>query len=62
MSQLELYLPATYENILALLLATTFAMELCKPSLCWVMISSAAGLVSRDANMAQAHLLTRFPT
>ncbi|KAF2676907.1 hypothetical protein K458DRAFT_424397 [Lentithecium fluviatile CBS 122367] len=44
MSQLELYLPATYENILALLLASTFAIEMCKPSLCWVMISNAAGL------------------
>ena len=49
MSQLELYLPATYENILALLLASAFAMELCKPSLCWVMISTAAGLVSWEA-------------
>lgn len=45
MSQLELYLAPTYENILALLLAAAFAMERCKPSLCWVLVSNAAGLV-----------------
>ncbi|KAF1954350.1 hypothetical protein CC80DRAFT_476084 [Byssothecium circinans] len=43
-SQLDLYLPATYENIVALLLASAFAIELCKPSLCWVLITNAAGL------------------
>lgn len=44
MSQLDLYLPATYENILALLLGSAHAIELCKPSLCWTMISTAAHL------------------
>jgi hypothetical protein len=44
MSQLELYLPATYENILALMLSSSFAMEMCKPSLCWVLNSNAAGM------------------
>ena len=44
MSQLDLYLPATYENILALLLGSAHAVELCKPSLCWTMISTAAHL------------------
>lgn len=43
-SQLDLYIPATYENILALLLGAAYAIEMCKPSLCWVMISNAAGL------------------
>jgi hypothetical protein len=57
MSQLELYLPATYENILALLLGSAFAMELCKPSLCWVMVSTAAGLVRHCAKPAVTHLL-----
>jgi hypothetical protein len=41
-SQLDLYLPATYENILALLLVAVFAIEMCKPSLCWVIINNAA--------------------
>jgi hypothetical protein len=44
MSQLDLYLPATYENILALLLGSAQAIEMCKPSLCWTMISTAAHL------------------
>ncbi|KAF2450389.1 hypothetical protein P171DRAFT_479480 [Karstenula rhodostoma CBS 690.94] len=44
MSQLDLYLPATYENILALLLGSAHAIEMCKPSLCWTMISMAAHL------------------
>ncbi|KAJ4287806.1 hypothetical protein N0V90_012510 [Kalmusia sp. IMI 367209] len=44
MSQLDLYLPATYENILALLLGSAHAIEMCKPSLCWTMISTAAHL------------------
>ncbi|KAF2635490.1 hypothetical protein P280DRAFT_436975 [Massarina eburnea CBS 473.64] len=43
-SQLDLYVPATYENILALLLASTFAIEMCKPSLCWLLITNAASL------------------
>ena len=44
MSQLDLYLPATYENILALLLGSAHAIELSKPSLCSTMISTAAHL------------------
>lgn len=44
MSQLDLFLPASYENILALLLAAAYAVELCKPSLCWILNSTAAGL------------------
>lgn len=43
-SQVDLYLPATYENILGLLLSSAYAIEMCKPSLCWVMISNAAAL------------------
>lgn len=44
MSQLDIFMPASYENIMALLLGSAQAIEMCKPSLCWVMISSAAGL------------------
>ena len=44
MSQLDLYIPATYENILALLLGSTHAIGICKPSLCWTMIYTAAQL------------------
>ena len=44
MSQLDFYLPATYENILALLLGSAHAIEMSKPSLCWTMISTAANL------------------
>ncbi len=43
-SQLDLVMPATYENITALVLAAADAVEMCKPSLCWVLISSAASL------------------
>jgi hypothetical protein len=44
MSQLDLFVPASYENILALLLAASYAIELCKPSICWTLTSTAAGL------------------
>lgn len=44
MSQVDLCLPASYENILALTLAASYAVELCKPSLCWTMNSAAAAL------------------
>jgi hypothetical protein len=44
MSQLDLFLPASYENILALVLSASYAVELCKPSLCWIMTSTAASL------------------
>jgi len=44
LSQLAIFLPATFENIMALVLGAAQAVEMCKPSLCWIMISSAAGL------------------
>ncbi|KAF2472790.1 fungal-specific transcription factor domain-containing protein [Lindgomyces ingoldianus] len=44
MSELDMFLPASYENILALLLAASYAVEMCKPSLCWTMTSTAANL------------------
>ncbi|KAI4621494.1 uncharacterized protein J4E87_006711 [Alternaria ethzedia] len=44
LSQLAIFLPASYENIMALVLGAAQAVEMCKPSLCWIMISSAAGL------------------
>jgi hypothetical protein len=47
MSQLDVCMPASYENIMALVLSAAQAIEMSKPSLCWVMISSAAGLCQR---------------
>jgi hypothetical protein len=44
LSQLDIFMPATYENIMALVLGSAQAIEMCKPSLCWIMISCAAGL------------------
>jgi hypothetical protein len=44
MSQLDIFIPANYENIMALLLGGACAVELCRPSVCSVMISTAAGL------------------
>ncbi|KAI8941699.1 hypothetical protein NX059_002908 [Plenodomus lindquistii] len=44
LSQLDILMPASYENIMALLISAAQAIEMCKPSLCWVMISTAAGL------------------
>lgn len=46
-SKLDLFIPATYENIVALLIAGSYAVELCKPSFCWLMTSTAAGLCQR---------------
>lgn len=43
-SHLDLLVPASYENIMALALGAAYATEMCKPSLCWVMVSLAAGL------------------
>lgn len=40
-SQLELLMAPSYENIMALLLATSHAVEMCKPSLCWLVNSTA---------------------
>jgi hypothetical protein len=44
LSQLDIFMPANYENIMALVLGSAQAIEMCKPSLCWIMISCAAGL------------------
>ncbi|KAF5853611.1 hypothetical protein GGP41_002140 [Bipolaris sorokiniana] len=44
LSQLDLFIPASYENIMALVLGAAQAVEMCKPSLCWILISCAAGL------------------
>ena len=44
LSQLDIFMPASYENIMALVLGSAQAIEACKPSLCWIMISAAAGL------------------
>lgn len=43
-SQLDMLLPACYENIMALVVGSARAVEMCKPSLCWLLISSATGL------------------
>ncbi|KAG9195315.1 hypothetical protein G6011_00436 [Alternaria panax] len=44
LSQLTMCLPASFENIMALVLGAAQAVEKCRPSLCWTMISSAADL------------------
>jgi len=44
MGQLDIFMPATYENIMALLISAMCLIEMCKPSTCWIMISAAAGL------------------
>ncbi|PVI00035.1 hypothetical protein DM02DRAFT_614634 [Periconia macrospinosa] len=44
MSQLDIYLTPSYENILALLIGSAYAIEMCKPSLCWILNANAAGL------------------
>ncbi|KAF2258211.1 fungal-specific transcription factor domain-containing protein [Lojkania enalia] len=43
-SQLELFVPASYENILGMVLAASYAVELCKPSLCWALNSKAVAM------------------
>jgi hypothetical protein len=43
-SQLDLLLPATHENILSLVLGAATAIHMCKPSVSWVLASHAAGL------------------
>ncbi|USP78022.1 uncharacterized protein yc1106_05296 [Curvularia clavata] len=43
-SQLDMFLPASYENIMALSLGTACAVEMCKPSLAWVLVANAAEL------------------
>ncbi|KAF1997763.1 hypothetical protein P154DRAFT_547189 [Amniculicola lignicola CBS 123094] len=44
MSQLPIFLPASYENVLALLLASSYAIELSKPTMCWALITNAAAM------------------
>lgn len=44
LSQLDLFMPASYESIMSLLLGSAQAIEMCKPSLCWSLISTAADL------------------
>lgn len=44
MSQLDIFVPANYENIMALQLGGALAIELCKPSLCWTLMSSASAM------------------
>ncbi|KAH6639093.1 fungal-specific transcription factor domain-containing protein [Boeremia exigua] len=41
-SQLDMFLPASYESIMALSVGTACAVEMCKPSLAWVLIANAA--------------------
>jgi len=42
-SQLEVFIPASYENVMALLLGAACAVEMCKPSLAWALTTMAAG-------------------
>ena len=42
-SQLEVFIPASYENVMALLLGAACAIEMCKPSLAWALTTMAAG-------------------
>jgi hypothetical protein len=43
-SQLDVFIPASYENVMALVLGAACAIEMCKPSLAWVLTAMAAGL------------------
>jgi hypothetical protein len=43
-SQLDLFIPASYENVMALCLGAACAIEMCKPSLAWVLTAMAAGI------------------
>lgn len=42
-SQLDVFVPASYENVMALVLGAVCAIELCKPSLAWALVAMAAG-------------------
>lgn len=44
MSQLDIFMLPSYENIMALVLGAAQSIEMSKPSLSWSLISSAAGL------------------
>lgn len=41
-SQLEVFVPASYETVMALVLGAACAIEMCKPSLAWVLTTMAA--------------------
>jgi hypothetical protein len=43
-SQLDIFMPASYENIMALMLGGAWAVEMCRPSLTSVMVGTAARL------------------
>jgi hypothetical protein len=44
LSQLDIFMPATYENIMATMLGGAWGVEMCKPSLTSVMTGIAAGM------------------
>ncbi|KAJ8117004.1 hypothetical protein OPT61_g1688 [Boeremia exigua] len=41
-SQLDAFIPASYENVMALVLGAACAIEMCKPSLAWILTAMAA--------------------
>lgn len=43
-SQLDVFIPASYENVMALVLGAACAIEMCKPSLAWVLTAMSAGM------------------
>jgi hypothetical protein len=42
-SQLDVFIPASYENVMAMVLGAACAIEMSKPSLAWVLTAMAAG-------------------
>ena len=44
LSQLGMFYSATYENAVALCVGTACAIQQCRPSLAWVLVSNAAEL------------------
>jgi hypothetical protein len=44
LSQLDMFTPATFENIMGLMLGAAFSVELCKPTLTSIIVTKAAGL------------------
>lgn len=44
MSQLDHFMPPSYENIMAMILGASQTIEMSKPSLCWIMVSTAASM------------------
>lgn len=43
-NELEIFIPAGYESIMALMIGAMSLIELCKPTICWVMVTIAAGM------------------